>query len=81
MYCTLLMDAPRYETVQQQLMNARDVHGWATAVRELDPTLGNANSAAKRRSVAESTLNAYAEEWKATQRMCLMVNFRDKKQW
>ena len=41
-------------------MNARDVHGWATAVRELDPTLGNANSAAKRRSVAESTLNAYA---------------------
>ena len=36
---SLLMDAPRYETVQEPLMNAMDVHWWAITLRELDPTL------------------------------------------
>ena len=49
-----------HETVQGLMMNAKDVHGWATAVREFGPTLGNDSMrrAAKRRSNVESTWNS-----------------------
>ena len=47
---SLLMDAPiscpSYESTEELLATASVLHGWATAMRELDPELRNDSKAA-----------------------------------
>ena len=46
---SLLMDAPRFNNVEEALEMAKDTHMWAKIIRELDPTLSNNPHKRKRR--------------------------------
>ena len=60
------MDAPTYDSVEELLANANDLHVWTAAVRDQDPELRNDGKAANKVAATVSTLNAHAAEWKAT---------------
>ena len=63
---SMLMDAPTYDSVEELLANANDLHVWAAAVRDQDPELRNDGKATNKVAATVSTLNAHAVEWKAT---------------
>ena len=46
---SLLMDAPRFNNVEEAVETAKDNHMWAKMIRELDPTLSNDPHKMKRR--------------------------------
>ena len=61
---SLLMDAPRFNNVEEAVEMAKDTHMWAKIIRELDPTLSNDPHKRKRRiGDAITELNANATEW------------------
>jgi hypothetical protein len=63
---SILMDAPTYDSVEELLANANDLHVWAAAVRDQDPELRNDSKAANKVAATVPTLNAHVAELKAT---------------
>ena len=75
------MDAPTYESVEDLLANANDLHDivWAAAVMDQDPELRTDGKAANNVAAAVSTLMPMLLIMNGRPlQMCWMVNLQDK---
>ena len=57
---SILIGCPPYASAEELVANANDLHGWAAAVRKLDPSVRNDG---KKRVGEWRALDAYAQEW------------------
>ena len=57
---SILIGCPPYASAEELVANANDLHGWAAAVRKLDPSVRNDG---KKRVGEWGALDAYAQEW------------------
>ena len=57
---SILIGCPPYRSAKELVANANDLHGWAAAVRKLDPTVKNDG---KKMAGKWKALGAYAQVW------------------
>ena len=59
---SILIGCPSYGSAEELVANANDLHGWAAAVRKLDPSVRNDGN--KMAAAGEwKALDAYAQVW------------------